>query len=131
MKSDLDDVCENTNFGLVYTNQVYIAYVIQICCYCTNSMIISYNIVIMATVRKTITFTEQQDKWIKAQITAGEFTNDSEYLRHLVRLDQSKNAKFSSLKTAITKGLEIGISESKIPDIMKKVEDRMKADGRL
>jgi len=85
----------------------------------------------MGTVRKTITFTEQQDKWIKAQITAGEFTNDSEYLRHLVRLDQSKNNQFSTLKAAIKKGLDSGISESTIPDIMKEVENRMKADGRL
>lgn len=85
----------------------------------------------MATVRKTITITDQQDKWIKAQISAGEFTNDSEYLRHLVRLDQSKSTKFSNLKSAITKGLESGISERTVPDIMKKVEDKMKADGRL
>jgi antitoxin ParD1/3/4 len=85
----------------------------------------------MGTIRKTITFTDQQDKWIKAQITAGEFTNDSEYLRHLVRQDQSKNAKFSTLKSAIAMGLESGISERAIPDIMKVVEDRMKADGRL
>jgi antitoxin ParD1/3/4 len=85
----------------------------------------------MGTVRKTITLTDQQDKWIKMQISAGEFTNDSEYLRHLVRLDQSKNTKFLTLKTAIAKGLESGISESTIPDIMKEVEERMKADGRL
>ena len=85
----------------------------------------------MATIRKTITFTDQQDKWIKAQVTAGEFTNDSEYLRHLVRQDQSKNTKFSNLKSAITKGLESGISERAVPDIMKKVEEKMKADGRL
>lgn len=85
----------------------------------------------MGTVRKTITLTDQQDKWIKAQISAGEFTNDSEYLRHLVRLDQSKNTHFSTLKGAIDKGLDSGISESTIPDIMKEVESRMKADGRL
>lgn len=85
----------------------------------------------MGTVRKTITFTDQQDKWIKAQIFAGDFTNDSEYLRHLVRQDQTKNTEFATLKTAITKGLESGISKSTIPDIMKNVEDRMKADGRL
>ncbi len=85
----------------------------------------------MATVRKKITFTDQQDKWIKAQIAAGEFTNDSEYLRHLVRQDQAKNTKYSTLKTAIAKGLESGISDSTIPDIMKKIESRMKEDGRL
>ena len=55
----------------------------------------------MATVRKTVTFTEQQDKWIKARIEAGEFTNDSEYLRNLVRLDQANNAQvhFTKNKT--------------------------------
>ncbi|WP_368681347.1 type II toxin-antitoxin system ParD family antitoxin, partial [Acinetobacter baumannii] len=32
----------------------------------------------MATVRKTITLTEQQDAWIASQIAAGRYTNDSE-----------------------------------------------------
>tara|TARA_R110001583_G_scaffold154725_1_gene306435 strand:+ start:188 stop:445 length:258 start_codon:yes stop_codon:yes gene_type:complete len=85
----------------------------------------------MPTIRKTITFTKKQDKWIKSQIKAGEFTNDSEYLRHLVRRDQAKNAKFSALKAAITEGMESGISDKSVPDIMKEVEERMKADGRL
>ena len=78
-----------------------------------------------------MTFTEQQDKWIKAQISSGDFTNDSEYLRYLVRLDQSKTAKLITLKAAIHKGLDSGISESTIPDIMKEVEGRMRSDGRL
>ena len=86
---------------------------------------------VMGIVRKTVTFTEQQDKWIKAQIAAGEFTNYSEYLRYLVRLDQAKNSKYLTLKAAIQKGIDSGISESTIPDIMKEVEDRMRANGRL
>ncbi|WP_298539995.1 type II toxin-antitoxin system ParD family antitoxin [uncultured Aquimarina sp.] len=85
----------------------------------------------MATIRKTITFTEKQDKWIKSQIKAGEFTNDSEYLRDLVRRDQAKKAKFSALKAAITEGMDSGISDKTVPDIMKEVEERMRADGRL
>ena len=47
----------------------------------------------MGTVRKTITFTEQQDQWIKAKIAGGQFTNDSEYIRDLVRRDQEKTPK--------------------------------------
>ena len=85
----------------------------------------------MSTVRKTITFTEKQDKWIKSRITIGEFTNDSEYLRDLVRRDQANNAKFYALKAAITEGMESGISGKSVPDIMKAVEERMRADGRL
>ena len=85
----------------------------------------------MSTIRKTITFTKKQDKWIKSRITAGEFTNDSEYLRDLVRRDQAKNAKFSALKAAITEGMESGVSDKSVPDIMKEVEDRMQADGHI
>ena len=85
----------------------------------------------MATVRKTVTFTEQQDKWIKAQIEAGEYTNDSEYLRNLVRQDQINNTKYRSLKTKIIEGLESGVSNKSLPEIMKEVETRMREDGRL
>lgn len=85
----------------------------------------------MSTIRKTITFTEKQDKWIKSRITIGEFTNDSEYIRDLVRRDQAKNDKFSALKAAITEGMDSGNSTKSVPDIMKEVEERMRADGRL
>ncbi len=85
----------------------------------------------MATIRKTVTFTEQQDNWIKAQIESGEFTNDSEYLRNLVRQDQAKNQNFISLKMKLQEGLDSGISTKTLPEIMKDVESRMKQDGRL
>jgi len=32
----------------------------------------------MATVRKTATLTDAQDKWIKARVASGDYTNDSE-----------------------------------------------------
>ncbi len=85
----------------------------------------------MATIRKTVTFTEQQDKWIKAQIKAGEYTNHSEYIRNLVRQDQINNAKFLSLKTKLIGGKESGISNKSLPEIMKEVGALMKKDGRL
>ncbi|SFU19768.1 antitoxin ParD1/3/4 [Algoriphagus locisalis] len=85
----------------------------------------------MGTIRKTLTFTEQQDKWIKSQIEAGEFTNESEYIRHLIRSDQAHNSKFIELKTAIQAGIDSGISERTVSDIMREIEERMKADGRL
>ncbi len=85
----------------------------------------------MATIRKTLTFTDQQDKWIKAQIEAGEFTNESEYVRHLIRQDQAKNTRFLELREAIQKGIDSGVSDRTLPEIMKEVEARLKSDGRL
>ncbi len=44
----------------------------------------------MATLRKTITLTDAQDDWIKAQVASGDYTHDSEYLRDLIRREQEK-----------------------------------------
>ena len=85
----------------------------------------------MGTTRKTITVTDQQDQWIKSQISAGDFTNDSEYIRDLIRRDQDQNMKLHALKVAIQEGLDSGVSEKTIPQIMTEVEARLRADGRL
>ncbi len=85
----------------------------------------------MGTVRKTITLTDKQDAWIKAQIAKGDFTNDSEYIRDLVRREQERNAKFQALQQAIQEGLDSGVSDRTVPEIMEEVEARLHADGRL
>ena len=84
----------------------------------------------MGTTRKTITVTAQQDKWIKAQIKGGHFTNDSEYIRDLIRRDQDRT-HFQALKDAVQEGLESGDSDRTVPQIMKDVETRLRANGRL
>jgi antitoxin ParD1/3/4 len=84
----------------------------------------------MATVRKTITLTEKQDDWIKSQIKNGGFTNESEYIRYLLKRDQSQNAEVMTTKAAIEYGFKSGISEMDVLDIIKEVEDRMRKDGR-
>ena len=58
----------------------------------------------MGTVRKTITLTDQQDGWIKAQINAGHYTNDSEYIRDLVRREQERSAEIESIRAALIEG---------------------------
>ena len=58
----------------------------------------------MSTVRKTITLTEQQDSWVKAQIKAGHYTNDSEYIRDLIRREQERNAEIEAVRSALIEG---------------------------
>jgi antitoxin ParD1/3/4 len=62
----------------------------------------------MSTKRKTITITDNQDKWIKSQINAGEFTNDSEYIRDLIRRDQASQADIEVIRAALIEGEESG-----------------------
>lgn len=78
----------------------------------------------MATIRKSITFTEQQGQWIKEQIERGDYTNDSEYLRDLVRRDQANQQKLEELRAAIQEGLDSGISDKTVEQIWKEAEER-------
>lgn len=85
----------------------------------------------MATIRKTITLTDLQDQWIKALIAAGHFTNDSEYIRDLIRRDRERRVDFESLQAAVQEGIDSGPSEKTVPSIMEEVETRLRSDGRL
>ncbi|MCP4430013.1 MAG: type II toxin-antitoxin system ParD family antitoxin [Gammaproteobacteria bacterium] len=73
----------------------------------------------MATVRKTITVTDQQDKWIKAQIEGGDFTNDSEYIRNLIRRDQVTQSEIDAIRSELIKGEQSGIPRAFDGDLFK------------
>lgn len=79
----------------------------------------------MQTIRKSITFTNQQNEWIKLQLKKGDFTNDSEYIRNLVRKDQQQHLKLMELKNAIDEGFESGVSQKSISDIIKEVDNEI------
>jgi antitoxin ParD1/3/4 len=58
----------------------------------------------VGTVRKTITLTDQQDNWIKAHISAGHYTNDSEYIRDLIRREQERALEMDAIRAALIEG---------------------------
>lgn len=62
----------------------------------------------MATVRKTITLTDQQNDWIKAQIAGGHYTNDSEYIRDLIRKEQERGAEIEAIRSELIEGEKSG-----------------------
>ncbi len=62
----------------------------------------------MGTVRKTITLTDKQDSWIKAQIDAGHYTNDSEYIRNLIRCEQERSVGLETIRAALIEGESSG-----------------------
>jgi antitoxin ParD1/3/4 len=62
----------------------------------------------MSTVRKTITLTDKQDDWVKAQIAAGSYTNDSECIRDLIRREQERAAAVDALRAALIEGENSG-----------------------
>ncbi len=62
----------------------------------------------MGTVRKTITLTEQQDAWVKSQIDGGNYTNDSELIRDLIRREQERSTELEAVRHALIAGENSG-----------------------
>ena len=88
-------------------------------------MIIDYPMEdLMATIRKTITLTDKQDEWIKSQVTNGDYTNESEYFRDLIRREQDK---FRILKAAVENGLASGVSNRTVDEIWAEAERHYQA----
>ena len=85
----------------------------------------------MATIRKTITVTDQQDDWIKSRISAGEFTNDSEYIRDLIRRDQARVSEIEAIRSALIEGEKSGIGNKTPEEVRKAVKKRLRKNGQL
>ena len=78
----------------------------------------------MSTIRKTITLTDSQNDWIKAQIESGSYTNDSEVLRDLIRKAQQENTEIEAIRAALIEGEKSGISTRSAEDIRTAVKAR-------
>jgi antitoxin ParD1/3/4 len=81
----------------------------------------------MGTVRKTITLTDQQNNWIKAQIDAGRYTNDSEYIRDLIRREHERSVEIEAIRTALIEGETSG--EPKTFDVSAFKQKMLNAHG--
>ena len=46
--------------------------------------------------------------WVESRTENGQYANNSDYVRDLIRKDQERAGKFEALQAAITKGLESG-----------------------
>ncbi len=82
----------------------------------------------MATIRKSLTITTAQEEWIKLQIENGGFANDSEYMRHLIRLDEERNREFLITKAAVQEGYDSGMSSNirSVEEIVEAAKSRKK-----
>lgn len=78
----------------------------------------------MGLVKKTANVTDQQEDWIKAQISGGHYGNDSELIRDLIRKEQARNAELDALRAALVEGEKSGISDRTPEKVFDAVVER-------
>ena len=82
-------------------------------------------------IRKTISMPDDMGSWIESRIESGQYNNDSEYFRDLVRKDQERQDAIITLQNMMEEARRSGISDKSMEDIMKEAEERLRRDGKL
>ena len=81
----------------------------------------------MATMN--VSLPDQMKVWVEAQAESGRYANASDYMRHLIRLDQERTAKTAALQHLITEGLASGVSGRDLDAILADARARALAAG--
>lgn len=62
-------------------------------------------------------------EWINTQVDSGEYANASDYIRDLIRHDQTQR---NALRLALIEGEQSGISKRKVGKIIQSTKARLK-----
>ena len=79
----------------------------------------------MATMN--VSLPDPMKEWVEAQAQTGRYSNASDYVRDLIRRDQERVSKLAELQRLITEGLESGISDRSIGDVLKAARKQAEA----
>jgi len=79
----------------------------------------------------SVSLSDQLRGFIKSRVESGDYHNESEYIRDLVRKDREKLSDEKQLLNLLRQSEQSGVSNNTIPDIMSSVKERLKQDGRL
>ena len=86
----------------------------------------------MAMVKKSITVTDQQDRWIKAQIESGHYGNESEVVRELIRerqlREQETERELEVIRAKLREAERSGFTEPSPAELLKEIQDGLGRD---
>ncbi len=86
-------------------------------------------------IRKSITVTGQQNEWIRSQIEAGHYGNDSEVIRELIRerqlRDADKGKELERIRAKLIKAEQSGFETVSAEGLLQEVKEEMRLNGDL
>ena len=70
----------------------------------------------MATMN--VSLPDPMKDWVEAQARTGRYSNASDYVRDLIRRDQERADGLAELQRLVTKGLDSGVSERSLSEVL-------------
>ena len=80
----------------------------------------------MATMN--VSLPDPMKDWVEAQAQTGRYSNASDYVRHLIRLDQERQDEIAHMQRLGDEGLSSGISERSMDEILEVARGKSGAD---
>lgn len=78
----------------------------------------------MATMN--VSLPDPMKDWVEAQAKSGRYSNASDYVRDLIRRDQERAGKLAELQKLLTDGLESGVSDRTIDEVLQAARKQAK-----
>jgi len=79
----------------------------------------------------SVSLSDKMRGFIRSRVEGGDYHNESEYIRDLVRRDQERLANEDALERALLEGRTSGVSHRSVLDIMADVDNEINADAGL
>jgi antitoxin ParD1/3/4 len=80
----------------------------------------------------SVSLPDKMRGFIKDRVASGDYHNESEYIRDLVRRDQERREqRAQELLNSLRHAEAGGVSDRQLPEIMRDVKERLKARGEL
>ena len=84
----------------------------------------------MAMVKKSITVTAQQEKWMQAQLASGNYASDSELLRDLIRKEQMRSSEIEAIRMKLIEAEKSGLSDKSPNQMLASFKEEASKDGK-
>lgn len=81
--------------------------------------------------RKSITFTDAHNEWLKTQVASGQYRSESEVISDPIRERQNRNTGIEAIRLTLIEGEKSGLSQQTPEDIRKEVQEQLRKDGSL
>lgn len=69
--------------------------------------------------RQSISFTQPNDEWLKAQVESEEYTSKSELVNDLIRQARNQQAQVDWIRAKLVKAEESGMTEDSKDEILR------------
>jgi len=85
----------------------------------------------MPMVKKSITVTDEQEKWIQARMKTGNYASDSEVIREALRKIQVEEAQAEWLNEALESAERSGYSRVDPKELLQEIKASLRESGDL